>query len=148
MMINLTRRRSRRGVAAVEFALTFPVVALLLLGGLEFGWYFSRLAMVNSAAYDSARYGATLGSTIQQRVGAQAAATTMLGDLGFDCGTPGTCVANANIIVTAAGTAMVELDLDVTYIQLTGLIPVNDSTRLFEAPDRLRARAVATVVSY
>ena len=144
----IRKLRRRRGVAAVEFALTFPVVALLLLATLEFGWYFSRLAMINSAAYDGARWGAQYSQPVQSEVQAVLAATEVLTDIGFDCDEIN-CVIKANRFRTG-GVTMVELELNVEYDQLTGLIPQGSSRLsewLFEAPDTLRARAVATVVA-
>jgi hypothetical protein len=145
--------RSRRGVAAVEFALTFPVVALLLLGGLEFGWYFSRLAMVNSAAHDGARYGAQQVSAGAQRTLAEAGTLTMLEDMGFDCAELD-CDVRARRLRTATGLWMVTLELTVEYDQLTGVVPGGSSgnnsalSRLFfQAPNTLRAYSVATVVT-
>ena len=52
--------RSRRGVAAVEFALIMPILAVLSLATIEFGWYFSHKARVVDVARESIRYAATL----------------------------------------------------------------------------------------
>ena len=60
-----SRRSGRSGIAAIEFALSLPVLALILLGTLEFGWYYTKLVMVNTAAYDAARVGAQADSGSQ-----------------------------------------------------------------------------------
>jgi hypothetical protein len=150
-MQRLNKRRSmrvRRGVAAIEFALTFPIVAVILLGSLEFGWYFSRLAMVNSAAYDGARFGGQYGEVVQSINLSQSAVKDLLGDMGFDCEEL-TCDIEAKRSVVE-GVRMLALEVSVEYVQLTGLIPSNEgsaSNIFFRSPDTLRARAVATVVA-
>jgi Flp pilus assembly pilin Flp len=141
--------RSRRGVAAVEFALTFPIVALVLLGGLEFGWYFSRLAMVTSAAHDAAAFGAMQSEAVSQRTLAAAATESLLNDMGFDCQAI-ECDVDVERIASATGLWMVEVNLNVEYQQLTGVIPGGSSALgrlMFEGPSTLRARAVSTVVA-
>lgn len=50
-------RKTRRGANAIEFALTFPVFLAMSFGMMEFGWYFSRVAQVNSASLDGCRAG-------------------------------------------------------------------------------------------
>ncbi len=50
-----TGRRSESGAAAVEFALVLPMVMVLLLGMLEYGWYFYTAQSVSSAAREVTR---------------------------------------------------------------------------------------------
>lgn len=52
----LTRRCHREGgAAAVEFALVLPILALLLLGIIQFGWYFFVANNTSSVAREAAR---------------------------------------------------------------------------------------------
>ncbi|HMV65391.1 MAG TPA: pilus assembly protein [Myxococcota bacterium] len=140
-----SRRGSRRGIAAVEFALTLPVTALILIGTLEFGWYFSRLVMVNSATYDAARLAAFEDNSTDAVVTAEAAVTTLLADMGMDCGALG-CAIDADRI-DVDGLPMVELSVSVPYAQLTGIIPGHGvGGRSFDAPTLLNARAVMPIV--
>jgi len=44
-----------RGAAAVEFALIAPLLVLLVLGSIEFGWFFFTQANVANAAREGAR---------------------------------------------------------------------------------------------
>lgn len=63
-------RRNRRGATLVEFALLIPVLMLVLLGIMEFGWLtFNQLTVAN-AAREGARMAAVgkTTSTIQARV--------------------------------------------------------------------------------
>lgn len=41
-------RRNRRGANAIEFALTLPIFITITFGMMEFGYFFSRKALVNS----------------------------------------------------------------------------------------------------
>lgn len=51
--------RTREGVAAVEFAIVFPVLLLMLIGMVVYGSWFWLAHSVQSLAYESAR--ASLG---------------------------------------------------------------------------------------
>lgn len=50
-------RSIRRGAAALEFALVLPLLALLVLGGLDWGYYFFAEQVVVNAAREGARAG-------------------------------------------------------------------------------------------
>jgi Flp pilus assembly protein TadG len=137
--------RARRGVAAVEFALTLPVIALILVGTLEFGWYFSRLVMVNSATYDAVRVAAYEESSTDANIAAEAAVQTLLADMGMDCVELG-CDIDADRL-DQDGIVMVELRVTVPYTQLTGIIPAGGVAGFtFDGPTLLNTRAVMPVV--
>lgn len=51
------RRREDRGAAAVEFALVLPVLCLIVLGTIDWGWYFYLSQVVTNAAREGARAG-------------------------------------------------------------------------------------------
>jgi Flp pilus assembly protein TadG len=50
-----TRYRARRGTALIEFALVVPMLLLLMLGILEFGWYGKNQLSIANAAREGAR---------------------------------------------------------------------------------------------
>jgi len=54
--------RKRRGQTLIEFALVLPILLLVLLGIIEFGWLISRTYTVGNATREGARY-AALGKT-------------------------------------------------------------------------------------
>jgi Flp pilus assembly protein TadG len=55
----LAGRRSDSGAAAVEFALLFPVFAMVVLGTITFGFAFESWLNVTSAARETSRFAAT-----------------------------------------------------------------------------------------
>ncbi|WP_297448718.1 TadE family protein [Ferrovum sp.] len=59
-LVNLTEKDimfSERGVAAVEFAIVFPLMLLLMFGIVEFGTMMYDQIMVTNAAREGARWG-------------------------------------------------------------------------------------------
>jgi hypothetical protein len=54
--------RDERGAVAVEFALIFGILAMILFGIIEFGLFFSRYQMLHGAAREGARLAAVRGT--------------------------------------------------------------------------------------
>jgi Flp pilus assembly protein TadG len=54
----IERRTRRRGSTLVEFALLVPVLLVILMGIMEFGWLITRTYAVGNATREGARYGA------------------------------------------------------------------------------------------
>jgi len=52
------RRRSERGAALVEFALLAPLLIILVMGIIEFGWLFAQMNEIRHVAQEGARWGA------------------------------------------------------------------------------------------
>lgn len=50
-----TRRRDQRGAVAVEFAIILPVLATLMLGMIQYGYYFFAAQSASSGAREAAR---------------------------------------------------------------------------------------------
>ncbi len=93
-----TRRRRRRGIAAVEFGLTLPVFMLVLSGVVELSNFVSSYHHVQRAARDGARVGSITiegpnpdGSVIKQAAAQQA--MDVLEASGKSCSVPGCVVA-------------------------------------------------------
>jgi Flp pilus assembly protein TadG len=71
------RRRTQRGVAAVEFALVAPVLFVLLFGIIDFGVLMSKKSTIADAAFEGARTGAISHS----EAAIDSAVTSSLGDI-------------------------------------------------------------------
>ncbi|MFL5306947.1 MAG: TadE/TadG family type IV pilus assembly protein [Polyangia bacterium] len=114
-------RPAERGAAAVEFALIFPLLALVLFGALEFGWVLFQQFNLANAIRDGIRQGVTVAQTSSPDPGATAVqvARQDLQKLG---------VTTSSVVLTAtyAGsvpTRTMTLSADMTYRKLTGFIP-------------------------
>lgn len=59
-----SRRRDRRGVTAIEFALVAPLFFVLILAFLEFGWAMMASGILTNAAREGARAGALDGAQV------------------------------------------------------------------------------------
>ena len=73
----MTRRRLEEGAAAVEFALVVPLLLVVLLAIIDFGWIFNQQLNMTAAAREGARIIAVKGATGQ--ADAEARATTVAG---------------------------------------------------------------------
>ncbi|QDV25016.1 TadE/TadG family type IV pilus assembly protein [Aureliella helgolandensis] len=105
------KNENRRGVVSVEFALTAPLLFLLLFAALELGHANMVLNTAEAAAYEGARVGIIPGATAAE---CQAAANRIL-DV---CSVHG-----AQVVVTPANlnlaTDTVAIDISVPYSQNT-----------------------------
>jgi Flp pilus assembly protein TadG len=119
-VVELTMRRVRwqpdRGAAAVEFALILPILLLILMGTIEWGWFFFTHQRVVNAAREGARVG-TLeppNSTGDPQGAAIAAANQYLTDVGLTA----TGVA-ADLIGSAGSNQSVSVTITYPYTSLT-----------------------------
>ena len=79
MRQKVRQRNRQRGVAAVEFALVLPLLLTVVLGAIDWGWYFFVNQLVTNAAREGARAGTLLPprptSTVSQAESAAEAAS-------------------------------------------------------------------------
>jgi len=73
--------RNRRAANAIEFALTFPVVLLMMGAVMDWGWYFSQQMQLSAAVRDAARVGAM---TSREAGPAQAAEQRLMTQIAAD----------------------------------------------------------------
>ena len=57
--------KDSRGVALIEFALVLPILLLLVLGIIEFGWIYNGYITLTGAAREGARVAAIDGDYVQ-----------------------------------------------------------------------------------
>lgn len=123
-----TRRLGhRRGVAAIEFALTLPFMLLVALGIIELSLLQSRMYVISRAARDGCRIGSGViegpgadGSEI--KAAAVAHAQQVLDNAGISCGSDG-CDISATWYEDE-GWMMLKLSVGVPYTPFTGLMPM------------------------
>jgi Flp pilus assembly protein TadG len=101
----MTRRRWRdeRGAAAVEFALVFPLLILVLFGVVEYGAVYNAQLLVTGAAREAAREMAVTGDAGSATSAALTAATGLVpaltpGDVAYSGG----CTPGADVSVTVS----------------------------------------------
>lgn len=79
---NCVAKSSRRGTAAVEFALVAPLLFLLFFGFVDVGRAIMVKNLLTSAARDGARTATLDGATVS---GVQAEVSSFLADTGISC---------------------------------------------------------------
>ena len=117
----LKRHRRARGTEILEAALVFPILLLLVLGMVEFGYFFYLKHNLQAAAREGARTGATLNA---DDADAEAKATAFLEAANL---TPGNFGIASN---TVGDTITVEVQAtwgQVGILHLYPFIPIHDS---------------------
>ncbi|MES1207837.1 MAG: TadE/TadG family type IV pilus assembly protein [Pseudomonadota bacterium] len=114
-------RRPDGGAAAVEFALIFPLLALVLFGTLEFGWVLFQQFNLANAVRDGIRQGVTVAQTATPDPGATAVQVAQqdLQKLGVATGSVALTATYSGSVPTRTMT----LSADMTYRKLTGFVP-------------------------
>ncbi len=64
-MVRIVKRKRRRATAAVEAALMMPLVVLMTLALIKYGWLYVKVQQVNNAARHGARVAARADSNDQ-----------------------------------------------------------------------------------
>jgi Flp pilus assembly protein TadG len=123
-MRSSSARNYRRGTNAIEFALTIPVCLALVIGIIEFGWFFWQ----KSTTIDAVRQGCRAGSLYADAPTDGSFAAT---DVAYDemthrltttnlCG--GSCVLSAYTSRVGA-TDFLFCNAEVEYQSITGFLP-------------------------
>ena len=111
-------RSRQRGGALIEFAVTLPLFLVLLLGIMEYGYYFYVAVSATNAAREGARQ-CTLTSLGACGDCSPTAAVAYMNKLGMGSNT------NASAsCATNSGTFMYTVDVTVDFPTLTGFPPV------------------------
>jgi Flp pilus assembly protein TadG len=119
--LKILKRGNDEGAAAVEAAIVFPVLIMMIFGLLGLGLVLSAYQAVNHAAYEGARY-AALGQTapeVQERVYEVMDSVTSSGLVDVDPPEPTGCVdGQAEVTVTATVHAVVlELPIEAKGVE-------------------------------
>ena len=114
----------RRGASAIEFALTLPVIVVVLGGILEYGWYLFQLSNVVHALRDGTRIGVTVPRADETGAAARAEthARAVLDGLGVPCTDGGSCIVTATI-AASGDVDTLTMAVEVDYEPIVGLLP-------------------------
>jgi len=113
--------RRRRGSTVIEFALTLPVIVVILAGILEYGWYLFQLSNVVHAVRDGTRIGVSVPLDDGPEIRAAVHARDVLNGLGVPCASGG-CVVEATL-QPATDVTVLKLNIEVEYVPIIGLLP-------------------------
>lgn len=119
-----------RGAEAVEFALTLPILVILVAGIFDYGWYFHQQLSLQSATRQAARSASVLPQTGDVDAAARASIAAALeadGQGGLD---PAVTV---EVVTAANGEQAVRVDATAPYTGLWSLVAL---------PFQLRATVV------
>jgi len=106
--------KSERGAELVEFALVLPVLLLVVLGIVDFGFLFQRMQVMTNAAREGARI-AVLQGYASADVEARAKAFVQTGGVPITGTNPAVNVTNVTIPTGAGGPTMSGKRVVVTY---------------------------------
>jgi len=129
--------REQRGTAAVEFAILLPVLCALILGMIDYGYFFFLNSTVVNAAREGARAGVviTTNATDAENT-AEAVATRYLAAANIGIGG---CLNCATVVATYDGSNDLQMTVTIDpFTPLTGFLP----------PSALPARATHTSVMH
>lgn len=114
-MNSTTRKlKSERGAELIEFALVLPVLLLIVLGIVDFGFLFQRMQVMTNAAREGARM-AVLAGYANTDVEARARNFVQTGGVPTTATNPAVEVTNVTITTGAGGPTMAGKRVEVTY---------------------------------
>lgn len=138
--VDTTRSRRERGAALVEFALIMPLLMILILGTMDFGFMINRDSLINSAAKEGAREGAVNPVAADM----EAVVRSTLADLDqtaltvtISCRKPdATACATFAADAESGGVAIVKVDFDYKWLSFApraiGLGPTHTLSKTIE----------------
>lgn len=126
-ILKSTATRARRGVAAIEFALTLPFMLAITLGIVELSILQTRMYLISRAARDACRIGSGViegygANGDQIEAAAIAHARDVLANGGVGCGSSG-CDITAEWFEDS-GWKMLRVNVGVPYQPFTGVLPM------------------------
>lgn len=128
-MASIEKNRKRRGIALVEAALAFPLLLLLTVAVIQYGWLFLKAQQITNAARHGARIAVTADATNAQ---VQTYITNLITDAGLaDSGYAVTLNPGDVATVEARNLINVQISVPAESVNLldTMLIPLPGSIR-------------------
>lgn len=127
-MHTFSKRSNRRGASAVEFALIMPVLIALVMGLVDYGWFFTVQGQTMSALSSSMNAGAHLNPTESDGDGrCDSCVETAAGHAAIALQNLGHRVTSADLtpqIERISGTCALTLTVHLDHQSIVGLVPV------------------------
>jgi len=138
MVKNRRTRKGDRGAAAVEFAIVLPLFLVLVLGTIDFGYFFFVTEVMTNAAREGARAGSVADASVRDPY---ADASKVAGDYIKAAGLQ-TRVKKVDPVSTGVVSGGDSIQVEVTYYaqSLTGLF--TDLFKIFASDGTRRVTAV------
>ena len=111
----MEHRRARRGAEAIEFAFTLPILLILVSGIIDFGWFASNQASIQSAAAVGARAASRATPDTAQAV-AEAQANKSLAQARIDA------TVSTRLFDLSNGDQAIEVQVTAPYTALLGMV--------------------------
>jgi Flp pilus assembly protein TadG len=144
-VVRRLRRDPESGAAAVEFAIVLPLLMLIVLGCIDWGYYFFCDQIVTNAAREGARAGAVADPALNpnRRAIAEAAARNYLTASGITGGTGRPTLTITATDDSSGGALGVRVDISYAVGSVSGFLPTPSSGRgPALIPDAATARAL------
>ena len=124
-MADVRNNQERRGTVTIEAALVFPILLLLTLALVEYGWMFLKAQQTTNAARNGARIGALAQSTTAD---AYAAVSSLMDTAGMS-GYSVTCTPEEVGSLPPGETLKVEVTIPYANVALLGtpFVPVPEN---------------------
>lgn len=115
--MNRLRRnaQSERGAELIEFALVCPLLLLLILGIVDFGFMFQRMAVITNAAREGARVAVLVGYA-NADVTARVQEYVQTGGVTTTASNPTIAISNVTVPTTPGGPSVPGKKVVVTYL--------------------------------
>jgi len=113
------RRTKRRGSEALEFALSLPILLVILAGIVDFGWFATH----QSAVFGAAAYGARAGSMTPQDLDPVATAKLSSERDLLDSRVTDATV-TAGLVTLPTGEQAIEVEVHAPYSGIWGFVPL------------------------
>lgn len=110
----LVRLKSERGAELIEFALVFPLLLLIVLGIVDFGFLFQRMEVITNAAREGARIAVLPGYAVAD-VQARVTNYVQTGGVPTTATNPVVSVTDVSIPTGAGGPNLTGKRVQVTY---------------------------------
>ena len=138
--------RDERGAVVIEFAFVLPMLVLLLVGMIDFGFLFVRYETLTNAAREGARIASMTNYNTAQ---VQARVASYLASAGMTA-TPATTVAPVSIATSAGGPVAPGVQVTVSYPHnylffspIAGLFGNNMTSTTLTASTTMRTQTAA-----